>query len=218
MIQVNDNSRAMRVSMASDRPMSAGALTPLRGQAAHQDRDEDDVVDAEHDLQHGEGQQGDPGLGIGDPFKTHGDFSVDSRRSGRLTMGGKWGTDHVFSAEKTWSVPISFLEFNAERVVRVHPFHERQLAVLVRDLVDQPDPVADDALGGIVPGVVDAPADQRPREIPAGAAPVSMACSRRRRCSLRMACSFSLEVVIRKRRVVRALARGEAQSPRACTP
>ena len=37
-----------------------------RRQALHEDRDEDDVVDAEHDLEHGQRQQGDPGLGGGE--------------------------------------------------------------------------------------------------------------------------------------------------------
>src|SRR5688572_5572812 len=40
-------------------------------QLADRDRDEHQVVDAEHDLDRTQGHQGDPRLRIGDPFKTH---------------------------------------------------------------------------------------------------------------------------------------------------
>ncbi len=42
-----------------------GAGPPLhaRGQLPGEDRDEDDVVDAEDDLEHREGEERDPGLG-----------------------------------------------------------------------------------------------------------------------------------------------------------
>ena len=42
-----------------------GAVALLRRQPLDEDRDEDDVVDAEHDLEHRQGQQGDPRLGVG---------------------------------------------------------------------------------------------------------------------------------------------------------
>ena len=49
----------------ADRP---GAVPLLRRQALHEHRDEDDVVDAQDDLEDRQGQQGDPRLGVGDPF------------------------------------------------------------------------------------------------------------------------------------------------------
>ena len=49
----------------ADRPRPV----PLRGgQALDEDRDEDDVVDPQHDLEEREGEQGDPGLGVGEQF------------------------------------------------------------------------------------------------------------------------------------------------------
>ena len=44
-------------------PADEVALT--LGQLARDDRDEDDVVDAQDDLEGGQRQQGDPGLGVG---------------------------------------------------------------------------------------------------------------------------------------------------------
>ena len=41
-----------------------GTVALIRRQALDQDRDEDHVVDAEDDLEHRQGQQGDPGLGV----------------------------------------------------------------------------------------------------------------------------------------------------------
>ena len=43
---------------------TVGTITIGLGQLAHQHRDEDHVVDAEHHLHHGERQQGDPGVGV----------------------------------------------------------------------------------------------------------------------------------------------------------
>ena len=43
-----------------------GLIALVRGEALDEDRDEDDVVDAEDDLEHGQRQQGDPGLGGGE--------------------------------------------------------------------------------------------------------------------------------------------------------
>ena len=63
MIQVRDSSSTMRVTIARARPRRRAA--PLRsGQPPDEDRDEDDVVDAEDDLERGEGDQRDPGLGV----------------------------------------------------------------------------------------------------------------------------------------------------------
>lgn len=44
------------------------AVALVRGQLVRQDRDEDEVVDAEHDLQRDEGGEPDPDGRIGDPF------------------------------------------------------------------------------------------------------------------------------------------------------
>ena len=47
-----------------------------------------------------------------------------------------------------------------QRVFRVNPVHERLAPVAVGDLVDQAHPVADDCLGGVVPGIVEVRHDQ----------------------------------------------------------
>ncbi len=52
----------------------AGSGPLLLGQAGNQDGDEDDVVDAQDDLQGGKGGQRDPGLGLKNPF--HGELPV----------------------------------------------------------------------------------------------------------------------------------------------
>jgi hypothetical protein len=46
------------------------------GKAPDQDRDEDDVVDAEHDLQRRQGRERDPGVGVGEPVE----HRITSRR------------------------------------------------------------------------------------------------------------------------------------------
>ena len=57
--------------MASARP----AALLLRGQARGEDGDENEVVDAQHDLEHDQGAQSGPGRGIGDPREIpHGSF------------------------------------------------------------------------------------------------------------------------------------------------
>jgi hypothetical protein len=43
-------------------------LALVFGQAAHQNGNEDDVVDAQDDFQGRQGAEGDPGLGVGKPF------------------------------------------------------------------------------------------------------------------------------------------------------
>ena len=48
-------------------PEGAGALLLRLGQPARENRNEDDVVDAEDDLERREGEEGDPGFGGGDP-------------------------------------------------------------------------------------------------------------------------------------------------------
>jgi hypothetical protein len=71
-------------------PQRAGAGALRLGKPAGEDRDEDDVVDAQDDFQAGEGQQGDPGLGVGDPLhravprESVGDGSVPARAAGCL--------------------------------------------------------------------------------------------------------------------------------------
>jgi hypothetical protein len=48
---------------------AAREFAPFFGQLVHQDRDEDDVVDAQHEFQRGERGEGDPGLRVGQKFK-----------------------------------------------------------------------------------------------------------------------------------------------------
>ena len=54
--------------MARPRPSTRRAVALCFRQPADQDGDEDDVVDAEDDLQHGQRDQGQPGLRVGHPF------------------------------------------------------------------------------------------------------------------------------------------------------
>ena len=78
--QVRPNSITMR---KMKREREADLPRPLRliGRAArHQDGDEDDVVDAEHDLEHGQGGERRPGLGICEQFE-HGGY-LGSLRAG----------------------------------------------------------------------------------------------------------------------------------------
>jgi hypothetical protein len=62
-IQVRVNSRTMRNTNASARPIWRARLACAR-QARDHDRNEDDVVDAENDLEHAERDQRRPGIGI----------------------------------------------------------------------------------------------------------------------------------------------------------
>ncbi|CPJ10356.1 Uncharacterised protein [Bordetella pertussis] len=49
----------------------ARAVALVRGQLVGQDGDEHQVVDAQHDLQHDQGRQPQPGGGVGHPFERH---------------------------------------------------------------------------------------------------------------------------------------------------
>jgi hypothetical protein len=51
---------------------AAGLRLVLGGQLGGEDRDEDDVVDAEHDLHRGECQQADVRVGVGQELEGHG--------------------------------------------------------------------------------------------------------------------------------------------------
>src|SRR5438876_11934503 len=66
MMPVRESSSKMRVTMASVRP-DTGARLIAGGQLTGQDRDENDVVDAEDDLEHRQREQRDPGFGRGEP-------------------------------------------------------------------------------------------------------------------------------------------------------
>ncbi len=66
--QVIDSSSRMRVIIASDRPMVRPRAPLLRRQPADQDGNENDVVDAEDDLQSRQRQKRQPHLGIGQEF------------------------------------------------------------------------------------------------------------------------------------------------------
>src|SRR5204862_6307609 len=59
----------------------AGSPLGVGRQRSGQDRDEDDVVDAEDDLEHREGEEGDPGFGRGEPGRSEEHTSeLQSRR------------------------------------------------------------------------------------------------------------------------------------------
>ena len=62
----------MRVSIAKPEPDEARAAALRPRQTVDQDGEEDDVVDAEDDLEHRQRQEGQPGLRIGEQF--HRDF------------------------------------------------------------------------------------------------------------------------------------------------
>ena len=61
-----------------------GPVAVVGRQALDEDRDEDDVVDAEHDLEHREGDEGDPDLGVGRAAPSIED--TVGRAEGRRTM------------------------------------------------------------------------------------------------------------------------------------
>ena len=68
MIHDSENSSMMRVNMASVRPTVAARPLPLR-QLAGEDRDENDVVDAEDDFERGEGEERDPDVQRTNPIQ-----------------------------------------------------------------------------------------------------------------------------------------------------
>ena len=70
--QVIDSSSAMRMNIASDSPTLRARSRSSGAQLSGQDRDEDDVVDAEDDLEDRQGQEGDPALGARHPVEHHG--------------------------------------------------------------------------------------------------------------------------------------------------
>jgi hypothetical protein len=84
----------------------AGAVALARRQLADEDRDEDDVVDAEHDLEHRQRQQGDPGLGVRQQVhavqgtgRNASDPAVAPQGDTRL-LGGSVGTGFVAPDEE----------------------------------------------------------------------------------------------------------------------
>ena len=60
----------MRKTKASAKPIWRARCACFGVAARHQDRDEDDVVDAEHDLEHRQGDQRGPGVRIGQQFES----------------------------------------------------------------------------------------------------------------------------------------------------
>ena len=61
-----ENSSAMRVSIANASPLMRADFALLLRQPPDQDRDEDDVVDAEDDLERGQRDEGEPRLRVGE--------------------------------------------------------------------------------------------------------------------------------------------------------
>ena len=58
----------MRMNMARNSPMRRASLALPQRQLVHQDRNENDIVDAEHELERGQSQEGDPRLRIAQQF------------------------------------------------------------------------------------------------------------------------------------------------------
>ena len=90
--QVIDSSRRIRMNIASDRPSLPRPLAVCRRQLARQDRDEDDVVDAEDDLEHRQRHRGrsslrrwssSPVLAV-TPVDGHGSASALATRAARV--------------------------------------------------------------------------------------------------------------------------------------
>ena len=71
-IQASTSSSPMRMNIAMNRPMRRAHLALRRRQLVDQDGDEDDVVDAQHQLQRGERGQRDPGLRRSEQFQHDG--------------------------------------------------------------------------------------------------------------------------------------------------
>ena len=67
--KVRPNSMTTRKISARPSPIWRARLRLLRIAARHQDGDEDDVVDAEHDLEHRQGDESGPGVGIEKQFE-----------------------------------------------------------------------------------------------------------------------------------------------------
>ena len=67
-IQASENSSRMRMTIAASSPTVRARSCCSARQLARQDRDEDHVVDAEHDLEDRERDQRDDGIGGEDPF------------------------------------------------------------------------------------------------------------------------------------------------------
>ena len=110
MIQDSDSSSRMRMIMASPRPDAVGAGLLLRRQLPDQDRDEDDVVDAEHDLEGGEGQEGDPDRGVRHPLHagSRGKAPRD-RRTTTILRGPRSGPLQPIRSEleaRRWARPL----------------------------------------------------------------------------------------------------------------
>ena len=67
MIQPSESSSADAHDHREREADLAGLVLLLGRQLAGEDRDEDDVVDAEHDLEGGQREEADPGLRVGEP-------------------------------------------------------------------------------------------------------------------------------------------------------
>ena len=70
--------------IAAIRPMRRAFFCCLLRQLAGENRDEDDVVDAEHDLEHGQGDQRDQTIRSQKGFEVH--SGISSRSTGRPPM------------------------------------------------------------------------------------------------------------------------------------
>ena len=76
------------MTAASRMPTRRALLRCCRRQLRGQDRDEDDVVDAQHQLERGEGGEGDPDFRIGELFHSKASDGEESRRVPVIAASG----------------------------------------------------------------------------------------------------------------------------------
>ena len=118
MIQDRISSRPMRMNIARNRPIVRAVPAALGGQLVDQDRDEDDVVDAEHELERGQRQQGDPGLRVGQQFdhrRQGGEGAVRSRteavrghsRRAQAKRANTWSSRTVIAARASAATKLA---------------------------------------------------------------------------------------------------------------
>ena len=101
MIQESMNSRPTRMNIARNRPIMPRLALLLRRQLVDQDRDEDDVVDAEHQLERGERQEARSRPAGRSGVRASVAGAATTRRS---RAGGAWHSRRAQAKrENTWS-------------------------------------------------------------------------------------------------------------------
>ncbi len=71
------SSSPMRMNMARKRPDPPRELAPRGRQLVDEDRDEDDVVDPEHQFERGQRDERDPGFGTDEEFEHWAHLTLD---------------------------------------------------------------------------------------------------------------------------------------------